>query len=165
MTEHPMNASMIDRWVKYLGFTYEELVAEGLPMNSLPVPLWTDGWNEDLIQYPTPGIELWYSATTRRLERIAITLTEPFSEEPVYAGELPEPFSHRMDQYSIRALLGELYQSKGPAKLPPPIGITGGWDAYRLGQTLHPNAEVAIQYWKDKSVAGLAFCLINKAHD
>ena len=70
-----------------------------------------------------------------------------------------------MDQASVRARLGEPYRSKGPAKLPPPIGTTGGWDAYRLGNTVHPNAEVAIQYLGDKSVSGLSFRLIDKGHD
>lgn len=70
-----------------------------------------------------------------------------------------------MDQAGVRAVLGEPYRSKGPAKLPPPIGVTGGWDAYRLGKPVHPNAEVAIQFLGDKSASGLAFRLINKGHD
>ena len=133
--------------------------------NSSPVPLISEGKNEDLVQKPTPGIELWFWAETRRLERIVITLSALVDGDPVYTGELPNPFTHKMDQAGIRTLLGEPYQSKGPAKLPPPIGVTGGWDAYRLAQVFHPNAEVVVQFLADKSAGGLAFCLIDKGHD
>ena len=160
-----MEAVTINRLIKGLGRTYEALLADGLVRGAPPTPLFTEGENEDLIQKPAPGIELWFWAETHRLERIVITLSALVDGDPVYTGELPNPFTHKMSQASVRTLLGEPYQSKGPAKLPPPIGVTGGWDAFRLGHTFHPNAEVAIQYLGDHCAAGLAFCLINKGHD
>lgn len=160
-----MDAVTINRLVKGLGRTYDALLADGLVRGAPLAPLFTEGKNEDLIQKPAPGIELWFWAETRRLERIVITLSALVDGDLVYTGELPNPFTHNMDQTGVRALLGEPYQSKGPAKLPPPIGVTGGWDAYRLGQTYHSNAEVVVQYLGDHSAGGLAFCLMDKGHD
>lgn len=160
-----MDAVMINRLVRGLGRTYEELLADGVIQDSPPTPLFSSGENEDLILKPEPGIELWFWAQTKRLERIVVTLAELVKGDPVYCGELPTPFVHSMDQTSVRAMLGEPYQSRGPAKLPPPIGSTGGWDAYRLGHATHANAEAVAQYLANKSVCGLAFTLVNKGHD
>lgn len=160
-----MDATTINRFVRALGSTYGELLADGLAQGKMPAPLFNEGENEDLVQQLVPGIELWFWADTSRLERISVTLQQLVDRDTTYTGELPTPFTHNMDQASVRARLGEPYRSKGPAKLPPPIGTTGGWDAYRLGNTVHPNAEVAIQYLGDKSVSGLSFRLIDKGHD
>lgn len=160
-----MDAVTINRLVRGLGRTYSELLTDGLLHEGALAPLFKEGENEDLIQKPAPGIELWFWAETKKLERIVITLSTLIEGDPIYTGELPAPFTHRMDQAGVRALLGEPYRSKGPAKLPPPIGVTGGWDAYRLGKTVHSNAEVAIQFLGDKSASGLAFRLIDKGHD
>ncbi|TWR82614.1 DUF6392 family protein [Pseudomonas saxonica] len=157
-----MDAETINSLIKVLGHTYEKLLAEGLALGSSPTPLFPEGQNEDLIQKPAPGVELWFCAENRKLERTVITLSPIFNDDPVYEGELPKPFTRKMDQDGVRALMGEPYQSKGPVKLPPPIGITGGWDAYRID---HTNAEVVVQYLKDKSACGLAFCLIDKGSD
>lgn len=157
-----MDAETINSLIKGLGHTYEKLLAEGLALGSSPTPLFPDGQNEDLIQKPAPGVELWFCAENRKLERIVITLSPIFNDDPVYEGELLKPFTRKMDQDGVRVLMGEPYQSKGPVKLPPPIGITGGWDAYRID---HTNAEVVVQYLKDKSACGLAFCLIEKGSD
>lgn len=159
-----MDAVTINRLARGLGRTYEELLSEGV-IQGIPVPLCSEGMNEDLILKPAPGIELWFWAESKRLERVVITLATLVEGDPLYTDELPTPFTHKMDQESVRALLGAPYQSKGPVKLPPPIGVTGGWDAYRLTQTFHPNAEIVVQYLGDKSAAGLAFELIDKDHD
>lgn len=160
-----MNANKLINLVKSLGRTYRELVQEGLVRDEALRPLFKEGENEDLIQTAEPGIELWFWAHTERLERITITLTAQFEGEHVYKGELPLPFTHKMDQPGIHAKLGTPDDSKGPVKLPLPIGMTGGWDAYRLDRSLHHNAEVAIQFLADKSVAGMAFRLIDLGHD
>lgn len=160
-----MDAMTINRLVRGLGRTYSDLISEGLLREGGLVPLFKVGENEDFIHKPAPGIELWFWAETKKLERIVITLSTLIGGDPIYTGELPTPFSRHMNQAGVRALLGEPYLSKGPAKLPPPIGVTGGWDAYRLGKTVHPNAEVAIQFLGDKSASSLVFRLIDKGHD
>ncbi|MFD2642341.1 DUF6392 family protein [Pseudomonas japonica] len=160
-----MNAKEIINLVSSLGRTYKDLVAAGQIQDRALIPLFKEGENEDLIYKPAPGMELWFWAETTRLERIVITLIARTEGTSVYSGELPIPFTHKMDQVSIHEKLGKPDHSKGPAKLPPPFGMTGGWDAYRLDQTIHPNAEVAIQFREDRSASGLAFRLIDKGHD
>lgn len=36
--------------------------------------------------------------------------------------------------------------SQGPVKMPQPTGMIGGWDAYRLDRSIHPNGKVLFQY-------------------
>lgn len=160
-----MSSVDIGRLVRNLGRTYSELTREGVIEKQDLIPFLKNNENEDLVHKPVPGMELWFWADTMRLERIVITLIPRTADTPTYKGELPLPFVHQMTQLSIRAILGEPHKSKGPAKLPFPIGITGGWDAYGLDSSIHPNAEVAIQFLADKSACGLAFRLINKGHD
>lgn len=160
-----MNAAEIISLVKKLGSTYEAIRDEGLIDGPAPHPLFKNDENEDLIHKPAPGIELWFQTETKVLERIVIALLSRVEGDPVYIGELPTPFTHKMDKRGIHNLLGEPWQSRGPVKLPLPIGITGGWDAFRLAQTMHPNAEVAVQYTGDEAATGLAFCLIDEVHD
>ncbi|OLS62230.1 DUF6392 family protein [Pseudomonas putida] len=160
-----MNAEKLISLVKGLGRTYKELIAENLIRNEPLRPLFKEGENEDLIQKVEPGMELWFWEKTERLERITVTLASYFEGETVYVGELPLPFTHKMDQPSVHARLGVPDRSLGPTKLPLPIGMTGGWDAYRLDGSLHQNAEVAIQFGADKVAVGLAFRLIDTGHD
>jgi len=75
----------------------------------------------------------------------------------VYAGELPAPFSARMTQGTVRADFGRPTASKGPIKMPAPLGETGGWDAFRLDERTNKNARVTMQYTKDLIVDALTF--------
>lgn len=159
-----MDATAINRLVRGLGRTYEELLADGVIPNTALKPSFESDENEDLIQSPEPGIELWFGADTRRLERILFTLTKVVEGETAYTGELPAPFTHQMDRASVRAMLGEPYESKGAVKIPLPGGV-GGWDAYRLGKATHPRARVIAQYSGDMSVNTLAFNLLDLSHD
>ncbi|MFD2640983.1 DUF6392 family protein [Pseudomonas japonica] len=160
-----MDANTIISLVKGLGRTHEELVMARLIQDTALTPLFKEGDNEDLIHKPVPGISLWFWAETSRLERIVITLVPRDKGIPAYTGELPLPFTRKMNQAGVHAALGVPDRSQGPAKLPLPAGMTGGWDAYRLDRALHHNAEVAIQFMADKSASGLAFRLIDKGHD
>lgn len=82
-----MDAGTINRLVRGLGRTYTELLADGLLHEGTLVPLFKEGENEDLIQKPAPGIELWFWAETKRLERIVITLSTLIEGDPIYTGE------------------------------------------------------------------------------
>lgn len=73
-----MNAEKLISLVKGLGRTYKELVAEDLVRSEPLRPLFNEGENEDLIQKIEPGMELWFSEDTERLERITITLSAYF---------------------------------------------------------------------------------------
>ena len=71
-----MDATTINRFVRALGSTYGELLADGLAQGKMPAPLFNEGENEDLVQQLVPGIELWFWADTSRLERISVTLQQ-----------------------------------------------------------------------------------------
>lgn len=159
-----MSAKEIDRWVAGLGQTFQGLIAAGVRINESLIPSPREGAAEEFISKPVPGIELWFQAKTMKLERIVVTLKGRIATVPAYKGELPNPFTLEMTKQTVRAKFGEPYQSKGPIKMPL-IGLTGGWDAYRLHDSIHPNAEVAIQYLADQTVSGLSFCLLDAADD
>lgn len=160
-----MNDTFIIDLIRRLGCTHSERVKDGLIRDKPLTPLFKAGDNEDLIHEPAPGKSLWFWAGRNKLERIAITLKAQSERELVCIGELPLPFTNKMDQESVHAKLGVPNRLMGSAKLPLPIGITDGWDAYRLDASLHHNAEVAIQFMANQSVSGLAFRLIEKGHD
>ncbi|MGN7443319.1 MULTISPECIES: DUF6392 family protein [Pseudomonas] len=160
-----MEAVNIDRLVKRLGRTYDDFVAEGLLRAGSIKPLFENGQNSHFIHKPEPGVELWFWAETMRLERIVFCLISLAQGEPKYSGELPVPLTLSMNQDSIRKTLGMPHESKGPVKLPLPIGASGGWDSYRLSLETHSNARIAVQYLSDKTVCGLAFTLVDMGRD
>ncbi len=161
-----MSDTMINRWVKNMGRAYSDLIAEGVISNQPLTPLLEGDDNEELIQYPLIGVELWFWEKTRTLEKILITLIPTDQGDPVYSGSLPSPFELRMNQSSIRSQLGVPMASKGPAKIPGSGGqVFGGWDAYRLHEGTHPNARVGFSYAADMMVKTLAFALIDTGHD
>ncbi|CAN2969833.1 hypothetical protein METHPM2_150022 [Pseudomonas sp. PM2] len=106
-----------------------------------------------------------WERSTMRLERIVFCLISLAQGEPKYSGELPVPLTLSMNQDSIRKTLGTPHESKGPVKLPLPIGASGGWDSYRLSLETHSNARIAVQYLSDKTVCGLAFTLVDMGRD
>ncbi|WP_338477172.1 DUF6392 family protein [Pseudomonas khavaziana] len=160
-----METVKIDRLVKGLGRTYDDFVAEGLLSAGSIKSLFENSQNSHFIHKPEPGVELWFWAETMRLERIVFCLISLAQGESKYAGELPVPLARPMNQENIRKTLGRPHESKGPVKLPLPIGATGGWDSYRLSLEIHPNARVAMQYLPDKSVCGLVFTLVDMGRD
>lgn len=160
-----MDAEKINRLASFLGRTYDELLIEQLVGAESIKPLFENSQNSYFIQKPAPGVELWFWAETMRLERIVFCLVAIATDEPSYKGELPAPFSLVMNLESIRSTFGEPHEFQGPVRLPLPIGVTGGWDSYRLSLQFHPNAKVAAQYLPNKSVCGLAFTLIDTGHD
>ncbi|HBO4049209.1 DUF6392 family protein [Pseudomonas aeruginosa] len=160
-----MDAATINRWVKSLGRTYDELVREGVVPDRPLTPLLSGGESEELIQSSAPGVKLWFWAETKRLEKVMITLIQSVEGQEVYAGELPAPFVLRMDQNGVRELLGKPLESKGPVKLPGGLGMRGGWDAYLLQEKTHPSARVGFSYTADMKVKTLAFALLNPGHD
>ncbi|WP_294734658.1 DUF6392 family protein [uncultured Pseudomonas sp.] len=160
-----MDAAKIACLVKGLGQTYGELCGENLLRDGSIKPLFATGENTYFIDKPEPGVELWFWAETMRLERIVFCLIPLAKREPPYTGDLPAPFTRVMSQESLHKMLGVPHESKPPMKLPLPIGVTGGWDSYRLSAEIHRSAKVGAQYLPDKSVCGLAFTLVDMGHD
>ncbi|HBO3041448.1 TPA: hypothetical protein L4Q92_000182 [Pseudomonas aeruginosa] len=158
-----MDAATIERWILSLGRPYDTLVAEGIIPN-LPLQELYKG-RDWLDIEPGDGLELSFWAETKRLEAVYITLLKTTPSTVPYQGELPKPFTPMMSQAEVRANFGEPMASKGPVKMPQPMGMTGGWDAYRLDPATHRNMKLVLQYTADLRVDTLVFTLIDKGHD
>lgn len=152
----------IARWIKNLGRPYDTLVAEGIIPN-LPLQELYKG-RDWLDIEPADGLELSFEAKAKRLETIHIVLLSTMEGITEYKGELPRPFAQLMKQSEVRAHFGEPMESKGPTKLPMNTAI-GGWDAYQLNRSIHPNAKVIFTYAGSLQVKTLSFTLIDKGHD
>jgi hypothetical protein len=49
--------------------------------------------------------------------------------------------------------------------MPQPLGMTGGWDTYRLNPSTYPNIKLICKYSSTFQVKTLVFTLIDKDHD
>ncbi|NWA04145.1 DUF6392 family protein [Pseudomonas gingeri] len=153
-----MDAMSVSRLVKGLGFTYNELVTNGVTSNKPLKPSMEGNDNEYLIQQPEAGLELWFRAESQTLEKILFSLIKILDGTSVYTGELPSPFAHNMDRSSVRVVLGEPFESKDPIKILQSKGFGGG-DVYLLDCSIHPNARIGFQYRKDNMVCTMGFSL------
>ena len=158
-----MDAEIIQRWIRNLGRTYDALVADGTIPNR-PLTELYEG-RDWLTLHVEDGIELSFWSETKRFETLYIGLLKSTPSTTVYGGELPKPFVPGMTRSSVYASFGEPMESKGPIKMPAPLGQTGGWDAYRLDPATQPNRKVVFQYTQSLTVKTLVFSLIDRGHD
>ncbi|MHC8286102.1 DUF6392 family protein [Pseudomonas sp. XS1P51] len=158
-----MSAVTIERWIKALGATHDELIAQGIAFNQSPKALYPDC---DLLDMaPEIGLSLTFWAETKRLETLFVTLKKSTPSTVEYKGELPTPYKLAMTQSDVHALFGEPMESKGPIKMPQPMGQTGGWESYPLDPVAHPGKKVVFQYTAEMEVKTLVFTLIDKGHE
>jgi len=157
-----MDAATINRWVRNLGCTYEQLVAEGV-IPILPLRELYEG-RDWLDMEPAPGVEMEFRADTKQLEKILFTLIPSQQGDPFYTGELPAPFVLKMNRKEVNSQLGTPIKSKGPGKLPGGLGMRGGWDTYHLAKNLHPSACIRFSYTSQMEVKTLAFVLLDPEH-
>jgi len=158
-----MDAITINRWVGGLGRTYNELLTEGVIPDHPLKPMFDTRDNEDLLLNPAPGVKLWFGVESKRLEKVMITLIQTVGQ-PVYTGDLPAPFTLKMDQRSVRQFLGEPIESKQPVELPGGLGVRGGSDTYYPDQQANPNTKVTLGYLENLVVNNISFSLIDKEH-
>lgn len=157
-----MNAETIDGLVKNLGKTYDALIIDGLIPNQ-PLQALYNG-RDRLHMELVPGVSLSFWAETRQFEALFITLTKSTPSTVEYRGELPKPFSSGMTQSDIRSEFGEPMQTSGPIKMPQPLGMTGGWDAYLLEPSRYSNTKLIFKYGPTLRVKTLLFTLIDTGH-
>lgn len=157
-----MDAATINRWIDSIGHTYDVLVVNGLIPNLPLTPMLGSPDSEDLLQKPTPGITLWFCAETKRLEQVMITLAQTVGQ-PVYTGELPIPFTHGMDQQTVRRLLGVPTEIKKPVKLPGGLGMREGADTYHAHRKRHAPINISLGYLENLSVNNISFSLLTKS--
>lgn len=150
-----MNATEIEGYISQLGDSYEALLAEGVIP---PMPLQELYEGRDWLDIePESGVELSFSADSKRLTKVFITLLKSTPLTVEYQGELPEPFSKHMTQEEVRSRYGSPIEFKGPVKMPKPMGQTGGWDAYRTTVAGRDNTRLVFQYTADLRVKTLVF--------
>jgi hypothetical protein len=155
-----MNAEMINVWVKNLGRNYAELVSEGVISSQSLTPLLDASENKEWVQYPAHGVELWFIKENKIFEKVLLTLGQTDDGGPAYNGSLPSPFERHMTQSGVRSQFGTPAKSIGPMIIPGSGGKkSGGWDAYKLHQTVHPIARVGFSYSADMTVETIAFSL------
>lgn len=159
-----MNAATIEDYIKALGKTFESLLSQMvLPPLAKPWKVFDE--DDQFSLNIEDGLSLTFNENTRRLESVFITLLKTTPSTVEYKGELPKPFAPVMSQSEVHANFGKPMASKGPIKMPQPMGQTGGWDAYRLNPASHPNTKVVLQYTAALAVNTLVFSLIDKGHD
>lgn len=151
-----MDATTIALWIKSLGRPYESLVSEGVIPN---MPLQELYKGRDWLDIePEDGVELSFSADSKRLETLYITLVKAVEGQSVYRGKVPLPLALSMSQADVKASFGVPLESKGPTKLPL-NRKTGGWDAYELEPSVYPNAKLIFKYAENYQVNTLVFTL------
>ncbi|MBC3376315.1 hypothetical protein HU762_20450 [Pseudomonas sp. SWRI92] len=157
-----MKSFELEVLIERVGSQHDVLVSEGI-LPDQPLAEIFEG-DDQLWLVPESGIELDFWRETRRFETLFVTLIRTTPSTSKYQGELPAPYMPEMTQSDVHAIFGEPMESKGPIKMPVPIGMTGGWDSYPLDPELYPDKKVVFQYTQDMRVKTLVFTLIDKGH-
>jgi len=154
-----MNSVNMERLIKNLGCSYDALIANKV-IDNLPLQdLYEDGDSQEI--EPVPGIELIFWPETQRFEVIYIALRNSAdSDQPLFSGDLPDPYGSLSDQEAVRKTLGEPMFSKGALELWG-TGLSG-WDTYQLNPIWHPAALVEFQYIKNMQISRLQFSVIDR---
>ncbi|MGC5703924.1 pyocin immunity protein [Pseudomonas sp. NFXW11] len=158
-----MDAATIGRWVKNLGLTYEELLAQG---ESIEPP--TDKIYDEfewLTVFVEPGLALDFWEDSLALEKVLIELMPLEEGRSFYSGELPAPFSRTMTHEEIRSLLGTPLRSGERTPSADGQRMLNAWESYRLPEHLHPSARVGFVYSADMQIKVLSFDLLEPRRD
>ncbi|VVN04768.1 hypothetical protein PS862_01969 [Pseudomonas fluorescens] len=158
-----MSAASISNLINKLGESHENLVAQGLISSEKLHELYP---GRDLLHIDLEaGLNLSFWAETKQFEALFITLKKVMSGIVEYTGELPPPYSSEMTQSDVHAIFGQPMESRGPIKMPKPMGQTGGWESYPLDPAIYPGKKIVFQYTAAMEVKTLIFTLIDKGHD
>jgi len=158
-----MNAAQIEKWISFLGQTYEDLLLHELVPDEDFIELFPG--DDEVYLEPIVGVSMSFSAETERLRALFITLRETAALTVVYEGDLPKPYSLVMNQADVHAVMGKPWASSGPIRLPVPIGQTGGWESYLLDPQIYPNTIVNFQYLESMDVKVIVFRLADTGKD
>ncbi|AKV09339.1 MULTISPECIES: DUF6392 family protein [Pseudomonas] len=158
-----MTNTNIEAWIDNLGQSYNDLIALGIVPDQPLKELYPG--RDKLHLNPEVGIALSFWAESKQLETVFVTLIKTTPSTVEYKGELPTPYKLALTQSDVHALFGEPMESRGPIKMPQPMGQTGGWEAYPLDPAVHPGKKVVFQYTAAMEVKTLVFTLIDKGHE
>lgn len=152
-----MKESKIEKLLGFLGKPYKDLVAEKIVTDTGLKEIYSG--SDRLYILPEEGLELDFWADSKVFIELFITLKKTTPATTSYKGELPEIFFPGMDQEMVIDLFGEPASSRGPVRLPHPIGQTGGWASYIYDDELFPGVELQFQYTADMQVKTVVFSL------
>ncbi|WP_095102014.1 DUF6392 family protein [Pseudomonas sp. Irchel 3A5] len=155
-----MSASKIKSWINSLGQTHEYLMSESLVSDDEFLELFPG--DDELYLEPQVGISMSFRAG---FQGLCITLRKSTPSTVEYTGELPRPYSLRMNQSDVHALLGKPMDSSGPVRMPQPMGQTGGWESYQSHSEINPNIRICFEYLESMEVSAIVFIPMNKDHD
>ncbi|MBK5529882.1 hypothetical protein JFT91_20745 [Pseudomonas sp. TH08] len=158
-----MKSLRVSELIASVGLTFESLVAQGVLDGQPLVELYPDCDLQDL--EIENGVELTFLADTKKLKSLFITLIKTMPLTVRYEGDLPAPFKLAMTQADAHAIFGVPIESRGPIKMPMPMGQTGGWESYLLDQKIYPGLKVVLQYTADMKVKTLVFTLNDKGRE
>lgn len=150
-----MSQTIVETYIKALGKRYESLLAEGFFPSADPWKIFDD--DDQFSLSIEDGLSLTFNESTRFLESIFVTLIKTTPSTSVYTGVLPDAFAPRMSRSGVQKNFGDPAASKGPVKMPQPMGMTGGWDSYMLDRATYPKAKIVFHYTADLFVSTLVF--------
>ncbi|PTT32199.1 DUF6392 family protein [Pseudomonas sp. HMWF021] len=155
-----MKSLKISELIAGVGLRFGALVTQGLLDEQPLVELYPGCDLQDL--EIENGLELTFLAESKKLESVFITLVKTMPMTVIYEGDLPAPFKSVMTQTDVHAIFGAAMETRGPIKMPKPMGQTGGWESYLLDQNTYPGKKVVFQYTADMQVKTLVFTMVEK---
>lgn len=158
-----MNTQQLEAYLLGLGRFHEELVVNGVVPPGDLIEVYPGAWT--LYLEPVPGLELCFWAEDKRFESVILSLSETATSKVVYQQKVPEPYGRCVTREATLKILGKPIESKGPFKMPLPMGEVGGWDKFVLAGWEHKELVVIVKYDVAMNVIGLAFALAKTGFD
>ncbi|MGB9089109.1 MAG: DUF6392 family protein [Pseudomonas farsensis] len=147
----------LNAYLDHLGKTHVELLEHGLVDDSPFIEVYPGSLT--LYLQPQAGLDLAFLAETKQLESVMYTLLKLVPEDVLFAGELPEPYASCKKLDDVRGRFGAPHASKGPLRLPDPLGEVGGWDGYSMTGEGREHLRVVFKYDADLTVFCISFGL------
>lgn len=158
-----MNAQQLESYLRNLGVSHDELVAKGIVSSGKFIEVYPGAWTVYL--EPVPGLTLSFWAEDKKFESLIFSLAETSTSKIVYQEKLPEPYARCVTRENALEILGEPVESKGPFKMPQPMGEVGGWDKFSLVGRQYPGLVIIVKYDVAMKVVGLAFAVAKTGFD
>lgn len=158
-----MNIDQLSTYLRNFDRPHADLLAEGIVPAGDLIEVYPDAWT--LYLEPAPGLSLCFWAETRKLESMMFSLAETNIVDDIYQDKLPAPYDKCLTRADALVILGDPIESRGPFKMPLPMGDVGGWDKFEFVAQDQPKLVIVVQYGVDLSVSAMAFALAKTGAD
>ncbi len=119
----------LEELIRSIGSSHETLISRGL-LPDWPLSEMYEG-RDRLGFKPELGINMDFWRVTKNLKPFSLR-SENHTFNICISGRASRPYVREMTKTDVHAIFGEPMISKGPIKMPLPIGQTGGWESYQL---------------------------------